>query len=280
MQRRQQSDPAQAGTAPLVPRANILGVGISALTMQRALEVIDSWIAERQRQYVCVATVHSVMEAHQDPEFRAILNRSGLTTPDGMPLVWLSRYLGFRWVERVYGPDLLLAVAEFGVLRGYRHFFYGGAPGVAERLAERLQARFPGIVIVGTYSPPFRPLTPEEDAFVVELINRSQPDIIWVGLGCPKQERWMAEYRERLEAPVLIGVGAAFDFHAGFKRQAPRWMQRHGLEWLFRLAQEPGRLWRRYLVYNPWFVLLVALQLAGIRRYALDAQEAAMAEGG
>ena len=138
---------------------------------------------------------------------------------------------------------------------------------MAERLAERLQFRFPGIVIVGTYSPPFRPLTPEEDAFVVELINRSQPDIIWVGLGCPKQERWMAASRERLKAPVLIGVGAAFDFHAGFKRQAPRWMQRHGLEWLFRLMQEPGRLWRRYLVYNPWFVLLVALQLAGVRRY-------------
>ncbi len=249
------------------PRANILGVGISALTMRRALEVIDGWIARGERRYVCVATVHSVMEAQRDPALRAILNRSGLTTPDGMPLVWLSRRLGFPQVERVYGPDLLLALAEHGLERGYRHFFYGGAPGVAERLAARLRERFPGIRIAGAYAPPFRPLSPEEDAAVVALINRLRPDIVWVGLGCPKQERWMAEHVERLEAPVLVGVGAAFDFLSGAKRQAPRWMQRHGLEWLFRLAQEPGRLWRRYLLDNPRFVLAVALQLSGIRRY-------------
>lgn len=260
------------------PRVNILGVGISALTMRRTLAVIDDWITRSERRYVCVATVHSVMEAQRDPALRDILNRSGLTTPDGMPLVWLSRWLGFPDVERVYGPDLLLALAEHGVDRGYRHFFYGGAPGVAERLAARLRERFPGIRIAGTHTPPFRPLAPDEDVAIVEVINGLKPDIVWVGLGCPKQERWMAEHVGRLEAPVLIGVGAAFDFHAGFKRQAPRWMQRHGLEWLFRLAQEPGRLWRRYLVYNPWFVLLVMLQLTGMRRYALDVQEAAMVE--
>lgn len=257
------------GHAGEPPRTNILGVGISALTMDLALRVIDGWIARRERRYVCVATVHSVMEAQRDPTLRAILNRSGLTTPDGMPLVWLSRRLGFPHVERVYGPDLLLALAEHGVERGYRHFFYGGAPGVADRLAARLAERFPGIRIAGTYTPPFRPLPPEADAAVVELINGLEPDIVWVGLGCPKQERWMAEHRERLDAPVLIGVGAAFDFLSGAKRQAPRWMQRSGLEWLFRLVQEPRRLGKRYLVYNPWFVLLVALQLAGIRRYAL-----------
>lgn len=257
----------ESETTPEPPRANILGVGISALTMRQALEVIDGWIARRERRYVCVATVHSLMEAQRDPALRAILNRSGLTTPDGMPLVWLSRRLGFPQVERVYGPDLLLALAEHGLERGYRHFFYGGAPGVAERLAARLRERFPGIRIAGAYAPPFRPLSPEEDAGVVELINGLQPDIVWVGLGCPKQERWMAEHVERIEAPALIGVGAAFDFLSGAKRQAPRWMQRHGLEWLFRLAQEPGRLWRRYLLDNPRFVLAVALQLSGIRRY-------------
>lgn len=255
------------GHAGEPPRTNILGVGISALTMDLALRVIDGWIARRERRYVCVATVHSVMEAQRDPTLRAILNRSGLTTPDGMPLVWLSRRLGFPHVERVYGPDLLLALAEHGVERGYRHFFYGGGPGVADRLAARLAERFPGICIAGTYTPPFRPLPPEADAAVVELINGLEPDIVWVGLGCPKQEHWMAEHRERLDAPVLIGVGAAFDFLSGAKRQAPRWMQRSGLEWLFRLAQEPRRLGKRYLVYNPWFVLLVTLQLAGIRRY-------------
>lgn len=249
------------------PRANILGVGISALTMRWTLEIIDSWIERDERRYICVATVHSVMEAQRDPALRAILNQSGLTTPDGMPLVWLSRRLGFPHVERVYGPDLLLALAEHGLERGYRHFFYGGAPGVAERLADRLRERFPGIRIAGVYAPPFRPLLREEDALVVALINRLRPEIVWVGLGCPKQEHWMAEHVERLEVPVLIGVGAAFDFLSGVKRQAPRWMQHHGLEWLFRLAQEPRRLWRRYLLDNPRFVLAVALQLSGIRRY-------------
>jgi len=251
------------------PRVNILGVGISAITMQTALAVIDGWIARREPHYVCVATVHGVMECQRDPALRRIYNRSGLTTPDGMPLVWLSRLSGFPSVERVYGPDLLLALCEHGLDRGYRHFFYGGEPGVAEALAARLRARFPGLQIVGTYTPPFRPLTPAEDAAVVATINAAGPDIVWVGLSTPKQDRWMAEHVGRLTAPVLIGVGAAFDFHSGRKRQAPRWMQRSGLEWLFRLSQEPRRLWRRYLIYNPLFVALVLLQWSGLRRYSL-----------
>jgi N-acetylglucosaminyldiphosphoundecaprenol N-acetyl-beta-D-mannosaminyltransferase len=251
------------------PRVNILGVGISAITMQTALAVIDGWIARREPHYVCVATVHGVMECQRDPALRRIYNRSGLTTPDGMPLVWLSRLSGFPSVERVYGPDLLLALCEHGLDRGYRHFFYGGGPGVAEALAARLRARFPGLQIVGTYTPPFRPLTPAEDAAVVATINAAGPDIVWVGLSTPKQDRWMAEHVGRLTAPVLIGVGAAFDFHSGRKRQAPRWMQRSGLEWLFRLSQEPRRLWRRYLIYNPLFVALVLLQWSGLRRYSL-----------
>lgn len=172
-------------------------------------------------------------------------------------------------MDRVYGPDLMLALCERSLEKGYRHFFYGGAPGVPERLAERLGARFPGLRVVGTFSPPFRPLTLEEDEKVVRMINGASPDILWVGLGAPKQERWMAEHRDRLRVPVMIGVGAAFDFYAGVKRQAPRWMQRAGLEWLFRLCQEPRRLWRRYLLNIPRFLCLVAAQELGIIRCEL-----------
>jgi len=252
------------------PRVNILGVGISAINMDIALRVIEGWISRGESHYVCVTPVHSVMECQRDPDLRRIFNTSGMTTPDGMPLVWLSRLYGYRHVNRVYGPDLMLALCEHSVERGYRHFFYGGAEGVPERLAARLQSRFPGLIVAGTFSPPFRPLKPNEDEQIVQLINETNPDIVWVGLGSPKQERWMAEHIDRLTAPVLIGVGAAFDFHTGRKPQAPRWMQRSGLEWLFRLLTEPRRLWRRYLINNPLFVALVLLQVLGLRRYSLE----------
>jgi N-acetylglucosaminyldiphosphoundecaprenol N-acetyl-beta-D-mannosaminyltransferase len=170
----------------------------------------------------------------------------------------------------VYGPDLLLACCSRSLASGYRHFFYGGAPGVPERLIERLSARFPGLCVAGGFSPPFRALTSEEDLALVRRINEAQPDIVWVGLSTPKQERWMWEHRGRLKAPVFIGVGAAFDFHAGLKRQAPRWMQRNGLEWVFRLLTEPRRLWRRYLRNNPVFVWLTLLQGLGLRRYEVE----------
>jgi len=253
-----------------IPRVNVLGVGVSAINMALALGVIDRWIAQREQHYVCITPVHSVMLCHDDPDLRRIFNRSGLTTPDGMPLVWLCHLAGHRHVGRVYGPDLMLALAEHGLSRGYRHFFYGGAPGVADELVRRLQTRFAGIQVAGTYAPPFRPLSAEEDAEIVSLINVSEPDVVWIGLGAPKQERWMAAHLERITAPVMIGVGAAFDFHAGLKPQAPRWMQRTGLEWLFRLLSEPRRLWRRYVINNPRFVTLVALQMLGLRRYTLD----------
>ena len=252
------------------PRANILGVGVSAINMTMALEVIEGWIARREPHYVCVTGVHGVMESQRDENLRRIHNQAGLVTPDGMPLVWLSRLKGFRHVDRVYGPDLMLALCERSVTRGCRHFLYGGAKGVPEQLAAVLQQRFPGLCVVGTYSPPFRPLTPEEDRKVVRMINEANPDIVWVGLSTPKQERWMAAHVGRLIAPVLIGVGAAFDFHTGRKPQAPRWMQRSGLEWLFRLLTEPRRLWRRYLVNNPLFVTLVLLQALGLRGYSLE----------
>lgn len=242
-----------------VSRFDVLGVPVSALTMQSALETIDGWISSRTPHYVCVTGVHGVMESQRDDELRRIHESAGLVTPDGMPLVWVAHAVGLRWVERVYGPDLMLACC--GVNR-YRHFLYGGGPGLAERLADRLTARFPDLQIVGTCSPPFRALTPEEDQAMVDQINAAAPDIVWVGLSTPKQERWMSAHVGRLTAPVLVGVGAAFDFHAGVKPQAPRWMRRSGLEWSFRLMTEPRRLWKRYAVNNPTFVWRVARQLS------------------
>jgi N-acetylglucosaminyldiphosphoundecaprenol N-acetyl-beta-D-mannosaminyltransferase len=248
-----------------IPRVDILGVQVSAINMTGALTTIEQWIARQEHQYVCVTGVHGVMESQRDKEVRRIHNTAGLVTPDGMPLVWLSHLMGFRQVERVYGPDLMLAVCARSAQQGYRQFFYGGAPGVAESLAARLRVRFPGLQIAGVYSPPFRPLNAEEDAAIAERINAAKADILWVGLSTPRQERWMAAYVGRLNVPVLIGVGAAFDFHAGMKRQAPRWIQRSGLEWFFRLAMEPRRLWRRYLINNPWFIWLILLQAVGRR---------------
>jgi N-acetylglucosaminyldiphosphoundecaprenol N-acetyl-beta-D-mannosaminyltransferase len=251
------------GRGMAIPCVNILGVGVSAINMEAALGTIEEWIERHEAHYICITGVHGVMESQRDAELRHIHKAAGLVTPDGMPLVWLSRLLGFRHVERVCGSDLMLAVCERSVTRGYRHFFYGGAPGVAEKLVARLQSRFPGLQVAGTESPPFRPLTPDEDRAAVQQINAARPDVVWVGISTPKQERWMAAHVGRLSAPVLIGSGAAFDFHAGIKRRAPRWMQRSGLEWLFRLMLEPRRLWRRYLINNPWFLCLVLLQVLG-----------------
>ena len=248
-------------------RVNVLGVGVSAITMADALATIDRWIATRAPQYVCVTGVHGVMESQVDPSLRDIHNQAGLVTPDGMPLVWVSRLRGHHHVQRVYGPDLMLACCEASIRNGYRHFFYGGGPGVAERLAKRLGQRFDGLQVVGTWTPPFRDLTTAEEEALIDRIASSKPDIVWVGLSTPKQERWMARYVGRLPVPVLIGVGAAFDMHAGVTKQAPRWMQRSGLEWSFRLATEPRRLWRRYLSNNPRFVWRLFLQLSGAVRY-------------
>lgn len=251
-------------------RANVLGVGVSGITLPETVETIAGWIARRESHYICVSGVHGVMESQRDDALRRIHNAAGLVTPDGMPLVWLSRLRGFPDTERVYGPDLMLAVCERSVGAGWRHYLYGGGPGVAELLARRLQARFPGLAIAGTYGPPFRPLTTAEDEDVVTRLQAARADIVWVGLGTPKQERWMSDHVGRVGAPVLAGVGAAFDFHAGLKRQAPRWMQRTGLEWLFRLLTEPRRLAGRYLVNNPLFVWNILLQASGLRRYELD----------
>jgi N-acetylglucosaminyldiphosphoundecaprenol N-acetyl-beta-D-mannosaminyltransferase len=246
---------------PAIARVNVLGVGVSAIDVERAVSAIGDWIDARAPHYVCVSGVHGVMESQRDAALLAIHNRAGLVTPDGMPLVWLGRLVGYRDMTRVYGPDLLLACCAKSEERGWRHFFYGGGEGVAQLLVERLRARFPAMQVAGTYTPPFRALTDDEESTVARLIEESRADIVWVGLSTPKQERWMAAHVGRLAAPVLIGVGAAFDFHAGLKRQAPRFVQQAGMEWAFRLATEPRRLWRRYLYNNPRFLWLVAQQL-------------------
>jgi N-acetylglucosaminyldiphosphoundecaprenol N-acetyl-beta-D-mannosaminyltransferase len=251
-------------------RVNVLGVGVSAIDLPMALNVIGRWISAADQQYVCVTGVHGVMESQRDAELRRIHNEAGLVTPDGMPLVWISRLKGFKGVSRVYGPDLLLACCERFLSQQCRHFFYGAAEGVAELLGTRLASRFPGLVVAGSFSPPFGALSPQEDREIVTMINAAEPDIVWVGLSTPKQERWMKEHVGRVNAPVLIGVGAAFDFHAGLKPQAPRWMQRTGLEWFFRMITEPRRLGRRYMVNNPLFVINLFLQWTGVRRYELD----------
>lgn len=256
-----------ASLPPPPQRYNVLGVGIHALTLTRARDLVLSARADQPRGYVCLCTVHGVEEARVDPGFRAILNASFLTTPDGMPLVWLApRGLV---VERVYGPDLLLAVCDAGCATGTRHFFYGGHPGVAQTLAARLADRFPGLIVAGTYTPPFRPLTPAERTEVRMRLDAAQADVIWVGLGTPKQERFMAELAPQVRAGVFVGIGAAFDFHSGRVRQAPRWMQRRGLEWLFRLCIEPRRLGWRYLRTNPVFLLRAAAQRLRLKHYPL-----------
>jgi N-acetylglucosaminyldiphosphoundecaprenol N-acetyl-beta-D-mannosaminyltransferase len=253
-----------------IERVNILGVGISVLNLDSALAAIRDSVATHKKGYICVTGVHGVMEAQDSPVFRAILNGAFLNTPDGMPMVWLGKYNGHASMSRVYGPDLTLDIFAWSQKSGCTHFFYGGQPGVAEDLRRNMEAKFPGIVVAGCYSPPFRPLNVEEEAAFIAAIDRLKPDIIWVGLSTPKQERFMAEYLPKLNTTLMIGVGAAFDFYAGRTRQAPRWIQRSGFEWLYRLCNEPRRLWKRYLKNNPLFVMKIIGQLTGIKKYSID----------
>jgi len=249
------------------PRINILGVKVSAINLATAVETILEWITRGSREYVCLAPVHAVMECYRSPELTRIYNESGLTTPDGMPIVWLLKSKGYSGVSRVYGPDLMLALMQRSSKGGPRHYFYGGTPEVLNQLVSKLRARSPDLQIAGCHAPPFQPSTPQEDRAAIEAINTAEPDILWVGLGSPKQERWIAAHRDGIDAAVMVGVGAAFDFLSGAKHQAPHWMQRSGLEWLFRLVTEPRRLWRRYLIDSPLFVALVLAQSLGWRRF-------------
>jgi N-acetylglucosaminyldiphosphoundecaprenol N-acetyl-beta-D-mannosaminyltransferase len=251
-----------------IEKVNVLGVGISVLNQDRAREFLFKAVRQGRRGYVTITNVHSVSEAQNDPELKRILNEALLSTPDGMPMVWMGRLQGHQSIRRVYGPDLLLNLCQHSQDGRFRHFLYGGNPGVADDLERELQFKFPGVNIVGKYSPPFRPLNDVELRELQEQVRASRPDFFWVGLGMPKQERFMAEYMSILpEARIFIGVGAAFDFFTGRVRQAPGWMQRAGLEWLFRLSQEPRRLWKRYLINNPIFVVRAGAQLLGLRKY-------------
>ncbi|MFH2102012.1 MAG: WecB/TagA/CpsF family glycosyltransferase [Chloroflexota bacterium] len=238
----------------------ILGTRLDPTSYEAATAIILEWVRKRESRTVCVANVHMIMEAHDSPEFRALVNAADLVTPDGMPLVWSLRRLGHAQQQRVYGPDLTLKLAEAAARQGVPVGFYGSTQAVLKQMASVFGSRFPTLQIAYTFSPPFRPLSREEDGMIIEAINQSGVRILFVGLGCPKQERWMAEHKGRVHA-VMLGVGAAFDFIAGVKRQAPGWMQAAGLEWLFRLIQEPKRLWRRYLYHNPRFIALILLEL-------------------
>jgi N-acetylglucosaminyldiphosphoundecaprenol N-acetyl-beta-D-mannosaminyltransferase len=259
---------ADESTQPLtrVEARRILGMRVDATSYVHAAQEILRWARQGESRYVCVATVNNVIEAHDDPAYGATIDAADLVTPDGMPLVWGLRLLGVPGATRVYGPDLTPAVCQLATEQGVPVGFYGGTQDVLEALTAKLTQRFPGLKVAYCSCPPFRPLTPEEERRTVEDLDRSGARILFVGLGTPKQERWMAAHRHEVNA-VMIGVGAAFDFLAGKKRQAPGLVQRLGLEWLYRLMHEPRRLWRRYLYRNPRFVVLFAAQLLKERRY-------------
>jgi N-acetylglucosaminyldiphosphoundecaprenol N-acetyl-beta-D-mannosaminyltransferase len=254
-------------TATVPHAVDVLGVRLALTDYGEMLHWFEAMIASQSRGYLCACNVHTVMASREDRELRAALDSASINVPDGQPLVWALNALGHDLRERVYGPELMSRACERAVEAGHRFYLYGGRnQGALVQLALNLRRRYPGVKIVGGYSPPHRPLTPEEQAAIADEINHSQADVVWVGIGVPKQEKWMAQMRPRLEAPVLVGVGAAFDFHAGLVPQAPSWIQESGLEWAYRLAQEPRRLWKRYLRYNPMFVAAFAQQLIEQRR--------------
>jgi N-acetylglucosaminyldiphosphoundecaprenol N-acetyl-beta-D-mannosaminyltransferase len=261
---------ALSASVPPLERVNVLGVGVSAINLDIALAGITQALEKKEKGYVCVTGVHGVSEAQSDAEFRRILNHAFLCTPDGMPLVWVGRWQGRREMGRVYGPDLMLAVLAMSEQTGWCHFLYGGGDGTAQALRDKLLERFPKLQIVGIYQPPFRPLNAEERAALEEAVRAARPDVMWIGLSTPKQERFMAEYLPKLDVTLMFGVGAAFDFFAGKVRQAPRWMQRSGLEWFFRLCCEPRRLWKRYFKNNPLFIVRIFCQFAGLKKYPMQ----------
>jgi N-acetylglucosaminyldiphosphoundecaprenol N-acetyl-beta-D-mannosaminyltransferase len=248
-------------------RFAVLGVDIDALQIPDAIARMVDLIALGARgKYVAAANVHMIIEAVHNPGFKDVLKNAEMVVPDGMPLVWRGRQQGVQLPRRVYGPELMFEFCRTTQSKGYRHFFFGGAPGVAEKLVDSLRTQM-RIDCVGTLSPPFKPTSPAENMTFIDQINAARPDVLWVCLGCPKQERWMYEHRELLNVPVMVGVGQAFDIYAGTLRQAPALMRENGLEWLFRLCIEPRRLWRRYLIYNSRFLYYSTLERCGARKF-------------
>lgn len=251
-------------------RVNVLGVGIDPIDIQSAALFLESRIKDGAKGYVCLTGVHGVMEAQRDPSLKTILAEALLVAPDGMPTVWIGHRQGYPAMQRVFGPELMVDIIGRSEFRHCVHFFCGGEPGVAESLRGEMWRRFPWAQIVGTYSPPFRAMTATEEWELVQQIHSVRPDIIWVGLSTPKQERFMASYLPLLNTKLMIGVGAAFLFHTGAIRDSPEWVKRAGLQWLHRLFQEPARLWKRYLINNPLFILYSLLQVTGLKHYALN----------
>ena len=252
-----------------IEKFNVLGVAVSAMNLDIATQAVLAACESRTKGYVCVTGVHGITEAQSDASFRTILNGAFLNTCDGMPLVWEGRRAVGSWVDRVYGPDLMLRIMEATRDGKVTHFFYGGAPGVADALKAAMESRFPGVQIVGTYCPPFRPLNANEEAELTAAISEKKPNLFWVGLSTPKQERFMAAYLPKLETTVMFGVGAAFDFHTGRMAEAPRWMMRCGLQWLHRLCSDPKRLWKRYGIIVPTYLFRIFLQRTGLKKYPL-----------
>lgn len=245
----------------------ILGVDIAAVQIDDVVRIMTGWIEEKDYgHYIAVANTHVVTESWLSPEYKRVLNSADIIVPDGMPLVWLGRLGGYPLKRRVYGPELMESFLRVTGAR-YRHFLYGGRYGIPEKIAESLTSKYPELNFSGFYSPPFRSLTEKEDMDVVEMINDISPDVLWVGLGAPKQEVWMYEHVSKLRVPVMVGVGAAFDFLAGVKPQAPLLFRENGFEWLWRLLSEPRRLWRRYLLYGPLFIGLVMLEKTRILKF-------------
>jgi N-acetylglucosaminyldiphosphoundecaprenol N-acetyl-beta-D-mannosaminyltransferase len=251
-------------------RVNILGVGVSALNVPEAVKLVHSFLESGNKGYVCVTGMHGIMEAQADPAFRDIQNNSLITTPDGMPTVWIGHLLGHKQMKQVRGADFMLEVCAATARNGSKHFLYGGKPGVAERLRDVLTDRFPGLQIVGSYTPPFRAMNASEETALFQTVSDSGADIIWCGISTPKQERFMARYLDILPVKLMVGVGAAFDINCGLLKDSPQWVKKSGLQWFHRLCQEPRRLWRRYLYNIPRFVWLYLLQWTGIRSYELS----------
>ena len=249
------------------PAAKLLGISIEALNMELTLKRISGELELRRKGYICMAGVHGIMEAHRNAELAAIYAGSSITVPDGTPTVWVGRWEGHKAMQRVAGPDLMLEVFRRKQFAAYTHFLYGGEEHVAEELRERFTQRFPWARIVGTYTPPFRDLNAEEEESLIARIRELKPDIIWVGISTPRQERFMHRYLHRLDTTLMFGVGAAYDFHTGRIQDAPQWIKTIGMQWLHRLLQDPRRLWKRYLRNNPAFMWHIALQLSGLRQY-------------